>query len=269
MYSCSAILASVTGKLADNLSHAIINNNDLKIVESGGTAYLIMIDGLLHGDPNNGNLLRAAADLYTSYIGIFVKDDDRERKLADKALTYAFRAICLSNAKTCSMRELTYKEFCIVINSISDKDISSLYTLGTAWASWIKAHSNDLVAVAEISRVTAIMEHIIKLDESYKDGNVHLYIGVLSMIFPPILGGKPDVGRKHFERAIEIAHGKNLMAKVIYAREYARPMFDRKLHDRLLSEVIEADPNIPEFALINTLAQKEASELLENADEYF
>ena len=59
------------------------------------------------------------------------------------------------------------------------------------------------------------------------------------------------------------------MAQVFYARHYARMMFDRKLHDRLLKEVIASDPKFPGYTLTNMLAQKQAAELLESADEFF
>ena len=32
------------------------------------------------------------------------------------------------------------------------------------------------------------------------------------------------------------------MAKVIYAEQYAKLVFDKELHDRLLTEVVNADP---------------------------
>jgi len=59
------------------------------------------------------------------------------------------------------------------------------------------------------------------------------------------------------------------MVKVTFARQYARLIFDRKIHDRLLHEVLQADPNFPGYTLINTLARKEAQELLDSADNYF
>ena len=59
------------------------------------------------------------------------------------------------------------------------------------------------------------------------------------------------------------------MVKVIFAKMYARMMFDRKLHDKLLEEVLSADPYIPGYTLVNTRAQIEAQELLESAEEYF
>jgi hypothetical protein len=56
---------------------------------------------------------------------------------------------------------------------------------------------------------------------------------------------------------------------VDYARYYARTLYDRELHDRLLNDVMAAEPNQDGYTLFNTLAQREAQELLDAADEYF
>jgi len=86
---------------------------------------------------------------------------------------------------------------------------------------------------------------------------------------PPALGGKPEVARDHFERAITLSKGENLMAKVVYAQQYARMVYDRDLHDRQLTEVLAADPYVPEMVLQNTLAQERARALMASADDYF
>ena len=59
------------------------------------------------------------------------------------------------------------------------------------------------------------------------------------------------------------------MTKVLLAREYARMVFDQDLHDRLLQEVIDADPDVPGLVLLNTLAQGQARILLADSDKYF
>ena len=53
------------------------------------------------------------------------------------------------------------------------------------------------------------------------------------------------------------------------AERYARMKFDRPLHDRLLNEVLAADPQAKDYTLSNTLAQRQAHKLLNSADEYF
>ena len=113
------------------------------------------------------------------------------------------------------------------------------------------------------------MNKILELDESYQLGSAHVYIGTLATLVPPAMGGKPEVAKTHFERALVLSRGDNLMFKVLYAQQYARLVFDRELHDRLLNEVIGADSHVPGLVLVNTLAQKQARELLETAADYF
>jgi hypothetical protein len=83
------------------------------------------------------------------------------------------------------------------------------------------------------------------------------------------MGGKPELAQQHFLRAIELSEGKNLIAKVFYAESYAKPAFDRELYNRLLTEVIMADPQAPGLVLSNTLAQEKALQLLAEEADYF
>lgn len=269
MIGCSMFINSAATDFADNLSNAIINNDDPAMVEVGGPAYLLMIDGLLHGDPENESLLRSAATFYTNYATVFAKDNARAQKLTQKALNYAFRAVCVRNTEACLLRAMKFEAFSEFIASMNVKDVPTLYSLGSAWAGWMQAHSDDWNAVAEIPRVEKIMQRIVELDEFFQDGGAHLYLGIFATLHPPALGGKPAVGRKHFEKAIEISGGRNLMVKVAYARQYARLMFDRQLHDKLLEDVLESKYDFPGYTLINILARQQARELLDSAEDYF
>ena len=144
-----------------------------------------------------------------------------------------------------------------------------LYQIGSAWAGWTQANSDDFAAIAELGRVKSVMARVAELDETWDYGGPHLYLGVFETLLPPSLGGRPEVGRAHFEKAISISEGKYLMTKVMFADQYARLLFDRELHDQLLGEVVAADPALPGLTLINTVAQRRAHELLESADAYF
>jgi TRAP transporter T-component len=269
LFGCSYFISSASVDMTENLSHAILNNNDLATVEAGAPAYLLMVDSLLYRNPDNESLLRGAANIYTAYTNVFVTDKARAGKLTDKALEYGFRALCVRRSKTCRFREINFHEFNNILLSLEIKDVPDLFTLGSAWAAWVQTHRDDWNAVAEISRVEAIMKRVVELDEFYQDGGAHLYLGVLATFLPPALGGKPDEGQKHFERALEISNDKNLMVKVLYAQYYARLMFDQQLHDRLLNEVLEAKTDVPGYTLNNTLAKKQARELLKSGKDYF
>jgi len=68
---------------------------------------------------------------------------------------------------------------------------------------------------------------------------------------------------------IELTDGRDLSAKVEYARGYAKLLYERELHDRLLNEVMAADPMHDGFTLSNVLAKEQAAALLAEADDYF
>ncbi|MCP4688979.1 MAG: hypothetical protein GY859_13075 [Desulfobacterales bacterium] len=269
MTGCSMMVSSATDDLAENLSYAFANSNDPATVEAGGPAYLLMIDGLLHGDPDNTSLLLSAADMYSAYTGMFVEDNARAQKLTEKSLGYALRAYKLRSKDARPLQTMEFKEFEGLIAGAGKSDLPTLFTVGASWAAWIQARRQDWNAVAEIPRVEAIMRRVLALDETWRDGQAHLYLGKLTTLLPAALGGKPEEGRAHFERAMELSGHRNLMAGVMFARSYARLVFDRPLHDRLLKEVLEADPDKPGYLLINISAQREARQLLESADDYF
>lgn len=267
--ACSRIVSQATGQMAENLAYAIANNDDPATVQAGGPAYLLMLDGMIHGDPENEILLSRAAALYSTYSGAFVEDPARARKLSSRALDYAERALCAHKPEDCGLRQMAFGVFEARIQQIAPADVPVFFTLGSAWAGWIQARKGNLEAVAELSRVEAIMARIIQVDEVYRQGSAHVYMGTFNILLPPALGGKPEVARGHFERAIALSRGENLMAKVVYAQQYARMVFDRDLHDRLLEEVLAADPQVPAMVLQNTIAQDRARALLASADDYF
>ncbi|MEL7187448.1 MAG: TRAP transporter TatT component family protein, partial [Pseudomonadota bacterium] len=101
------------------------------------------------------------------------------------------------------------------------------------------------------------------------NSGVYTFMGVLLTLRPPALGGEPERARDYFEKAIELSDGKDLGVKVEYAKGYAKLLYERELHDRLLNEVLAADPNQDGFVLTNVMAQEEALALLAEADDYF
>ncbi|HEX4870586.1 MAG TPA: TRAP transporter TatT component family protein [Moraxellaceae bacterium] len=258
-------------RFAGNLSAAMMDNDDPALVEAGSASYLLLLDALVRQEPDSVAFRQAAASLNSAYAGAFVRDPRRAAALTDKALAHAAAAACLEHDELCGVRELPVADLQQRLAALDDAedDVPVLSTLGSAWAGWIQAHGDDFNAVADLPRVEAIMQRVIALDERYQSGAAHLYMGVIATAIPPALGGRPEQGKAHFEKAIVLSGGHNLMAKVYYAKNYARGVFDRELHDRLLQEVKAADPRWPGWTLSNTLAQQEADALLTSADEYF
>jgi TRAP transporter T-component len=266
---CASFATSATSRLANNLSVAILNEDDLETVEAGAPAYLLLIESMIEGDPQNENLLLSGSKLYGSYVSAFVKEPERAKRLTHKARDYSDRALCAHGSRPCNLMERPYDDFFATISSLKVGDVPVLFASGTAWAGWIQANSSDWNAIASLAKVKAIMARVVELDETYDHGEAHLYLGVIATLLPPALGGRPEEGRVHFERAIELSAGHDLMAKVEYARRYARITYNRPLHDRLLREVLDADAVAPGLTLSNMLAKQRARELLASADNYF
>lgn len=266
---CVSMVASFTSGLAEDLGNSILDNPDVEMVQEGAPAYLLLIDAMVAKSPENPDLLIQSSRLNSAYATAFLSDSDRAKLLADKALTDMEKAICLSLRDACGIRTRLFEDYEVWLSKRGEKEVELLYQFGSVWAGWIQANGDDFVAIAELGRVKALMARIAELDETYDYGGPHLYLGVFETLVPPSLGGRPEVGRSHFEKAITISQGKFLMTKVMYASQYARLLFDRELHDKLLNEVVEADPDIPGLILFNTVAQRRAHELLESADAYF
>ncbi|GAA5110286.1 hypothetical protein GCM10023339_11020 [Alloalcanivorax gelatiniphagus] len=256
-------------RVGDSLGKGVRQNGDLATVEAGLPSYLLMIDGLIVNWPERESLLLTGADLYGAYAGLFVDDPARAARLNDKALGYALRAACVHQRQYCQARKMDVPAFEALLADADQDDVPVLFTLGSAWAGYIQTHSDDWNAVAELSRVRLLMERVVALDEGYQYGQAYMYLGVLNSLLPASLGGQPDAARADFLRAIELSDGDNLLARVLYARHYARLVFDRQLHDTQLRAVLDADVDVADLTLQNAYAKREARRLLDSADEYF
>lgn len=266
---CSTVISPITSRVTEGLTSAVMDHNDPETVREGAPAYLLLIDAMIAGDPKNTHLLVVGAQLYASYTSSFVTDHERAVRLAERAKSYGWRALCSSDRATCGAWSVPFDEFQSIIDAVGPNSVPALFAAGAAWATWVQVNRADWVAVADKARVEAIMVRVTELDEGYRDGAAYTYLGVLNSIIPEALGGRPELGRQYFERAIELSDGRDLTSKVLLAQEYARLVFDRELYDRLLHEVLEADPNAPGLVLLNTMAQNRARILLADADDYF
>lgn len=266
---CASVMSSATTRMSQNLAAAVLNQNDPETVRQGAPAYLLLVDSLIADDPRNSAILQGGARLYVAYATAFVTDPERARRLTLRAVEYADRALCVEYPPACAPDARTAEGFRVALDAAGVAQVPVLYTWAIAHAGWIQANSEDWNAIAELPKVEAALRRVVALDDGYERGAPHMYLGILATLRPAALGGRPEEGRRQFEQAIAFSDGKNLMQQVQFARYYARLLFDRPLHDRLLKEVLAADVAQPGLTLSNTLAQEQARKLLAGADAYF
>ena len=266
---CGAIVGNVSAGLADDLSAAILNQDDPELVREALPAYLLLLDSLVAGNPDNNSALTAAAQLYAAYGAVLVNDANRARKLTARARDYGNRALCNAAAAACALQGLDFDGYSAVIRSLDEDEIEALYSYSLANLAWIRSHSDDFGALADLPKVELALEHLMSLEPGELAASASMYLGILKTLRPAALGGDPEAGRRWFEFGIELSEGRDLSIKVEYARGYARLMYDRELHDQLLNEVLASEVEEQDLLLFNLLAREQAQALLDSADEYF
>jgi TRAP transporter T-component len=270
LQGCASLVSNAASGFADDLGAAVANQTDPETVRAGAPSYMLLLDSLVEGSPDDPAILSAAANLYASYGAVFAEDPERARRLTARAEAYGYRAMCASYRRACDWPQMSFRDFEASLDGLRSRHADSVYAYGLATLAYIRAHSDDMDALAHLPHAEALLKRYLELDgDASDDASVYVYLGILATLRPPALGGDPEQGRAAFEKAIELSGGRDLSAKLEYARGYARLMYERELHDRLLREVLAADPNVPGYTLTNILAQEDAAELLASADDYF
>lgn len=255
--------------LQDGFSRAIMNQPDPETVREALPSFLVATDAMIEADPESASRLSTGADLYSSFTSLFPHEPDRAKLLAKRARTYGEKAFCITADIECDLAKLDYQTFTELLNGFDADDVPILLSYATGWLAWANVNRDDWSVAVELPKTEAVLARCVVLQEDYRSGTAHVYLGILKTLRPPSLGGNPDEARAHFERAIELSGGRNLSARTDYAEYYARLIYDRELHDQLLNEVLQMPVEEPGLTLMNSLAKRRAQTLLDNAEDYF
>ena len=262
--------ARIISPMATQLSDGLMHQSDVELVREGAPAFLLMLDALAEAHPDNPAVLLAAADAQMAYATGFVDKEHKERSKAMylKAMTYGLRALA-RNKRFARAANGNREEFVRALRGFKKKDAGALFSTASAWVMWIIASSDSPAALGDMPKVLAMMDRVQELDPGIRDGGVDLFRGIYYTVLP--LGGGRDLdkARGHFERSLEIAGPDYLLARVTFAEFYARYAFDRELFETTLKQVLAAEPQVPEFTLMNAVARKRAQALLDSADDLF
>jgi hypothetical protein len=266
---CASVMSSAASGLSDSVSDSILNQDDPETAKAALPTFMVLIDGFIRDNPNDPDILVSGATLYASYGAIFADDEVRASRLTTRARGYALKAMCESYSPACGWPDANYDEFVATLDGIGPKQSEYLYTYGFASVVFLRAHSSDWNSLAELPQIEALFSRYLDISGDEVNSAVYTYMGVLLTLRPPALGGEPEKAREYFEKAIALTDGRDLSAKVEYARGYARLLYERELHDQLLNEVMAADPYQDGYTLSNVLAKEQAATLLADADDYF
>ena len=265
---CTSIIVN---PMLDPLTLSMQKQTDLELLQEGAPSLLLLLDGLIAGDPDNEKLLMTATRLYGAYAAILYEEGQAERavNMSVKARDYGISLINrLPDLE--SINGLTLAGIQKALEKIKPDHIGYLFWGAYGWATWIQFQEGAAAAMADLPIVESIMLKVLELDETFYYGGAHIFLGSYYGSRPQIYGGKPDASRKHFERALEINKREFLLTQVAYAQTYARMMYDRDLYLKLLNEVLEQPlMTDSDMASSNKLAKVTAEKLIQQVDEIF
>jgi hypothetical protein len=266
----SGCTSMIVKPLLDPLELSLQQQTDLELIKDGAPSLLLLLDGFIAKDPRNKNLLMAATKAYSAYALTLhdANEVDRAVTMSLKAKKYGISLLNqLHGLKNINNNTLTETDQ--ALDRISRDQVGFLFWGAYGWTTWIRFQEGAPGALVDLPTIEHIMLKIVELNDSFYYGGAHIFLGAYYSSRPEMYGGKPQESREHFEQALVISNRKFLLAQVTYAETYARMVFDKKLYQDLLNEVLEQPLEDNEMASSNKLAQVMAKKLLDATEEYF
>lgn len=257
--------------LFEGQAAALNEEPDPKLAESAIPASLKMLEGLVKADPENASYHRKLAEGFCGYAFSFIegKDNRRASNLYLRGRDHAVRSLVLSGAPE-NLTQLPPDEFKAALQGLDREQLSGLFWTGQCWGAWLMFNLTDMEALVAFPKVEAAMRQVLEWDETYYHAGPHLFFGGFYGARSPMLGGRPEQARQHFERALELTERKYLIIQVMYAKTLAVQTQDKELFTKLLNEVVEAPEGAPpDQRLANEVARLKAKQLLEDVDVLF
>ena len=281
--SISKFAANRAGDALSGSGTAFASDDDPELVKAAVPFSLKLMESLLAKTPEHEGLLLSTCSGFTQYSFAFVEQEAdetavtdfaasrtqyaRARRLYLRARNYGLRGLAV---KYPQLREQLAKDPRAALARTTIADVPLLYWTAASWAKAITLSKDDPELLADLPIVEAMIDRALALDERFDRGAIHGFLISYEMIRPRGKGEAGDRARKHFERAVELAHGKIAAPYVSLAEATCISTQDRKGFEALLTQALAIDADQqPEDRLVNLVMQKRARWLLSRRDELF
>jgi hypothetical protein len=279
--------ANTTSKVIKVASNALNQESDPELARAAAPASLKTIEGFLLAAPDNEIYLHTLAKGYCEYAFGFLDNDAEELRFAGKddeadhlakratnlylrCLNYGLKLMPDPEGWEKALWNDDLPTFEGRLAKTDEDHVPGMFFMALGLASSINLNRDDIDMIAYLPRAEMMFERVVKLDERYHNASAHMALGMLKTTQSKSLGGKPEEGLKHFERAIELTGGKYLMPMVLMARNYGIGTNNRKFFHDTLVKVLQTDPAIwPDQRLANELAHIRARRYLSYEKELF
>ena len=271
--------------MADALSEgtsAYATDDDPQLVKDSLPFGLKTLEGLLPTVPTHRGLLRSLASGFTSYAAAFIvpeirplQEVDVDRARAERVRArrmflrgreYGLRALEVAYP---GFRQQLMEDPKKAVARTVKADVPDLYWTAAAWGMAISNGKDQTDLIGDVPIVEALIKRAYDLDEAWDGGSIHEFLIAFESRGTE-MGGSLERARQHFDRAMELAHGRKIGPLVSLAENVSIQTQNRKEFDTLLDEALAFDTDkYVETRLVNVLAQRKAQQLKAMAGELF
>jgi predicted anti-sigma-YlaC factor YlaD len=284
-FSACSIERIATNRLADTLADSgttYAADDDPELVEAALPFSLKLMEGVLVETPEHRPLLAATAAGFTQYAWAFVqqegdalalKDTDRAweswtraRKLYLRARDYGLRGL-----------EVAHPGFGAALAAdavgaaarAGREEVELLYWTAVSWAAAVALGKDDPALVADLPKVSALIDRALAVDEAWDRGAIHAFMVTYSMARPDQPENRDAAAKRHFDRAIELTRGRAAAPYVSWAEAVCLPREDRACLEQAVTAALAIDADAePDIRLANTAMQRRAAWLKANVDRW-
>ena len=230
-------------------------------------AALAKFEAAYNADPSN----REAATLLTRgwYFWGDVKTDVSEEKLSawDTAVKWGGRCMA-TNAEFTELLQKGNETERTAVRVMKAEDAGCLYWTASALGKWAKI-KGFATLLKHKDTVKTYIAKVEEVDSDFYYAGPDRYFGAYYSVAPSFAGGDLDKSQVRFDKSIEAQPGY-LGTKVLKAQYYATKRQDSALFDKLIEDVLAADPDaIPEIGPENRAEQAKAKNLKAKKSDFF
>jgi predicted anti-sigma-YlaC factor YlaD len=258
-------------------------DDDPQLIASAAPFSLKLMESLLASRPQHRELLLATASGFAQYAYAFVQQDadelaekdfaaatalrHRARRLYLRARDYGLRGLDVAHAGFSARLRADPRA---AVRLATRADVPLLYWTAAAWGGAIALGKDNPELLADQGLLEALIDRALELDEAFDRGAIHSFLITFEMARPAGEGDAATRARRHFDRAMALAGGRQAGPLVALAEAVAVPRQDRVEFEALLKQAIALDPEAqPESRLVNLILQRRARWLLSRIDELF
>ncbi len=201
--------------------------------------------------------------------GYFAVQDNAEKRDEHYTigLDWAEKALALSAPEfvQATQNGVSHEE---AIQKAGEDAVPAMYWYSTNLGKWA-ASKGFATRIKYKDTVKFTMLRVKELDEDFFYAAPYRYFGAFEAATAGIAGGSLEKSEENFKKSVEMAPNY-LGTKVLWADYLAKKNNDRETYERLLNEVVAADPNAdPAIAPENMAEQAKAKKMLASIDDVF